>query len=177
MKFAEQDDYRWPCVKATTILHCDAKKAMDLLLDSSQTQQYNHYSIGRTDVETLSPRTKYVWNRAQIPFSIKPFDYCTLMHYYERVPTLPKKEHKNHLFCFADNHHHRQQRSKSPNTHGTTTGSSTVPSVHKENEAKKDLVLLSRHVEHPLVPLHKDFSRCENIIGLQVLHPLKNTGR
>ena len=79
VKFAERDDYRWPCVKATTVLHCDAKKAMDLLLDSSQTQQYNLYSIGRTDIETLSTRTKFVWNRTTIPFSVKPFDYCTLL--------------------------------------------------------------------------------------------------
>ena len=175
VKFAERDDYRWPCVKATTVLHCDAKKAMDLLLDSSQTQQYNLYSIGRTDIETLSTRTKFVWNRTTIPFSVKPFDYCTLMHFYERVPT-QKKRLKNRLFSFADNNHHRQQHSKPPNTHESTTRSSTPPSLHSGNEAKKELVLLSRYVEHPLVPIHKDFNRCENIIGLQVLHPLKSTG-
>ena len=127
-------------------------------------------------METLSTRTKYVWNRTKIPFSVKPFDYCTLMHCYERIP-IPKKRHKNHFFCFADNNHHHQEQSKSRNAHESTNRSSMTPSLHNVNEAKKELVLLSRHVEHPLVPLHKDFNRCENIIGLQILHPLKSTGR
>lgn len=122
-----------------------------------------------TDVETLSTRTKYVWNRTTIPFAVKPFDYCTLMHYYERIIPIPKKQHKNHFFCFKDN--------KARNAHESTNRRSMTPSFHNDNEAKKELVLLSRHVEHPLVPLHKDFNRCENIIGLQILHPLKNIGR
>lgn len=39
---------------------------------------------------------------------------------------------------------------------------------------KSEYVLVSRGVEHPLIPVHKDYSRSENIIGLNILRPIKS---
>ena len=39
-----------------------------------------------------------------------------------------------------------------------------------------DVVLLTRHVEHPAAPVSTTFGRCESIIGLQVLRPAPPSG-
>jgi hypothetical protein len=132
MRFGSSDDRRWPCVKSSTIIDADPKTVLNFLMDSSQVKKYNQYSIGREDVEQLSKNTKIVWNKTRIPFSIKSFDFCTLMHHYE--------------------HHGRDRDGKKTN----------------------DIIIVSKHIEHALVPLHKNFIRCENIIGLQVLRPIHN---
>lgn len=130
MKFPERDDGRWPCVKSSTVLFCEPTEVLHLLLDSSQTRRYNQYSVGRVDVDIVSPKTKYVWNKTQVPFARKPYDFCNVMHCFERT---------------------------------TASG--------------KELVLLSRYVEHPLVPRNNQYMRSENIIGLQILKQLSPSGK
>ena len=39
--------------------------------------------------------------------------------------------------------------------------------------SKNEYVLVSKGVQHPLIPVHKDYSRSENIIGLNILRPVK----
>ncbi|RYH12578.1 hypothetical protein EON65_37895 [archaeon] len=70
----------WPCLKSHTTIDLPPEQLADLLMDSSKIQSLNKYSAGRTDVETISPSTKIVWNRTKIPYAIKPYDFCTLMH-------------------------------------------------------------------------------------------------
>jgi hypothetical protein len=41
--------------------------------------------------------------------------------------------------------------------------------------SKNEYVLVSKGVQHPLIPVHKDYSRSENIIGLNILRPLKGS--
>lgn len=38
---------------------------------------------------------------------------------------------------------------------------------------KNEYILVSRGVQHPLVAVHKDYCRSENIIGLNILRPIK----
>ena len=45
--------------------------------------------------------------------------------------------------------------------------------MHYYLKYPKEYVLVSRGIEHPLIPVHKDFSRSENIIGLNILRPIK----
>ena len=39
---------------------------------------------------------------------------------------------------------------------------------------QNEYVLVSRGVQHPLIPVHKDYCRSENIIGLNILRPIKS---
>jgi hypothetical protein len=133
MKFGTSDDKSWPCIKSSTIIDADPKKVLALLMDSSKVKKYNQYSIGRDDIERVSKNTKIVWNKTRIPFSVKPFDYCTLMHHYE------------------------------------------VPRRRADGSKTKDIIIISKFVEHELVPVHKNFARCENIIGLQILRSLHSS--
>lgn len=41
--------------------------------------------------------------------------------------------------------------------------------------SKNEYVLVSKGVQHPLVPINKDYSRSENIIGLNILRPVKGS--
>jgi hypothetical protein len=41
--------------------------------------------------------------------------------------------------------------------------------------SKNEYVLVSKGVQHPLIPVHKDYSRSENIIGLNILRPVKGS--
>ena len=45
--------------------------------------------------------------------------------------------------------------------------------MHYYLKYPKEYVLVSRGIKHPLIPVHKDFSRSENIIGLNILRPIK----
>jgi hypothetical protein len=148
MKFPESDDKRWPCVKSITVINSAPAAVLRILLDSSNSQRYNQYSIGRVDVDIVSPKTKYVWNKTAVPFAIKPYDFCTVMHWYERTSTI----------------------SDSDKSHSTSKDRSS------DSASGKELVLLSRYAEHPLVPRSKQYSRSENIIGLQILKPLPASG-
>lgn len=38
------------------------------------------YSTGRVDVEVIDKNTKVVWNKTKIPYTLKPYDFCSLMH-------------------------------------------------------------------------------------------------
>lgn len=40
--------------------------------------------------------------------------------------------------------------------------------------SKNEYVLISKGVQHPLIPVQKDYSRSENIIGLNILRPVKS---
>lgn len=75
---------QWPCVKSSTVIEIDSESLLEYLMDSSKVQEYNKYSAGRSDVEIISPTTKVVWNRLNIPLGIKPYDFCTLMHSYAK---------------------------------------------------------------------------------------------
>ena len=45
--------------------------------------------------------------------------------------------------------------------------------MHSYMKYPKEYVLVSKGIRHPLVPVHKDFCRSENIIGLNILKPFK----
>lgn len=42
--------------------------------------------------------------------------------------------------------------------------------------SRNDIHLISKAVEHPLIPVHKDYSRSELIMGLNILSPIKKDG-
>jgi hypothetical protein len=81
----DKSSHKWPCVKATTIIDAPAKELMNLLMDSTQSKRTNRYSAGRDDVLVCSDRTKIVWNRTRIPFSIRPYDFCNIIHCVEVI--------------------------------------------------------------------------------------------
>lgn len=83
---------------------------------------YYRYSCGRTDIEILNSRCKVVWNRSRIPYTIKPFDFCTLIQYYR--------------------------------------------------DPKTGMVLvISRAVDHPDLPIRSEYARSHIIFGLNALIP------
>jgi hypothetical protein len=120
-----KNDQEWPCVKSTTIINIDAETLMEYLLDSAKVKEYNKYSAGRLDIELLSSKSKIVWNTMNIPKVIKPYDFCTLLHFYS-------------------------------------------------NPLGNELILVSKCMNHALVPMHKGYSRSEKIMGLNVLKKLSN---
>ena len=125
----KKEDAVWPCVKSSTIIETDTGSLLQYLLDSSKAKEYNKYSAGRSDIQIISPSTKIVWARMNIPLGIKPYDFCSIMHFY----SWPSSD---------------------------------------------EILLVSKHAEHPLVPIHKDFGRSEKIIGLNILKPLRsNSGQ
>jgi hypothetical protein len=71
---------RWPCVKSKSIIDAPPSKVADLLFDSSRIHLTNKYSQGRTDVQKIGDKTKIVWNRTKIPFTVRPYDFCSLIH-------------------------------------------------------------------------------------------------
>jgi hypothetical protein len=113
---------RWPCVKSSTIINASPEVIMKLLMDSSKVHMTNKYSAGRTDVLKIDESTKMVWARTKIPYSIKPYDFCTLMQ------------------------------------------------VFKLNNG--GIMIISKGVEHELVPKHRDYCRSEIYFGVNFLHPL-----
>ena len=121
----KHEDKQWPCIKSTAIVKGDAKMLVEYLMDSSKVPEYNKHCAGRTDVEKISKKSKIVWNRTKIPLAIKSYDFCTLMHYYQK----PNKEY----------------------------------------------ILVSKGVDHPLIPVHKDYSRSENIIGINILRTVPSS--
>jgi hypothetical protein len=74
------EESRWNCVKSEAIIDLTPAELRDYLMNSAEVQKYNKYSGGRLDVEEISDTTKVVWNRTKLPFAIKPYDFCTLMH-------------------------------------------------------------------------------------------------
>ena len=120
-------DGDWPCVKSSTIIETDSRSLLEYLLDSTKAKEYNKYSAGRSDIEILSPSSKIVWTKMNIPRGIKPYDFCSLMHFYSKP-------------------------------------------------ASGEILLVSKHTEHPLVPVNKDFGRSEKIMGLNILKPLRSNG-
>lgn len=74
---------KWPCIKATTVIDTSPRKLAELLMDSSRVHLTNKFSQGRTDVHIIDKSTKIVWNRSRIPFTFKPYDFCTMMHCLE----------------------------------------------------------------------------------------------
>jgi hypothetical protein len=74
------ENSRWPCITSITTIDLPIDKLCQVVMDSSQVPLYNKYSGGRDDVVTFGNNTKIVWNRTKIPFAIKPYDFCTLMH-------------------------------------------------------------------------------------------------
>jgi len=67
-------------VKARGIVKATPEEIFNMIFDSSRTKEYNKYSVGRTDIVSLSPFSKVVWNRTNPPGTKKPHDFCTLMH-------------------------------------------------------------------------------------------------
>ena len=67
-------------VKAKGVVRASPEEIFDMIFDSSRTKEYNKYSVGRTDIVSLSPFSKVVWNRTNPPGTKKPHDFCTLMH-------------------------------------------------------------------------------------------------
>eukprot|EP01038_Epipyxis_sp_PR26KG_P012785 gene12785-17141_t len=74
---------RWPCIKAIAIIDLPCDLLAKLLLDSSKVHLINTFSAGRTDAHIIDPNTKIVWNRTKSSFGVKPYDFCTLMHYFK----------------------------------------------------------------------------------------------
>lgn len=66
-------------VRARGLVRATPQELFDLVWDSSRVLEYNKYSGGRTDLATLGPQTKVVWNRTRPP-GAKPQDFCTVMH-------------------------------------------------------------------------------------------------
>jgi len=66
-------------VKARGLVRATPQEVFDLVWDSSRVFEYNKYTGGRTDVATLGPKTKVVWNRTRPP-GAKPQDFCTILH-------------------------------------------------------------------------------------------------
>lgn len=76
---------KWPCIKATAIIDAAPRALMHLLMDSSKVSLTNKFSAGRFDIECIDKNTKIVWNRSRIPYTIKPYDFCSLMYSYEVI--------------------------------------------------------------------------------------------
>jgi len=66
-------------VRARGLVRATPQELFDLVWDSSRVLEYNKYSGGRTDLATLGPLTKVVWNRTRPP-GAKPQDFCTVLH-------------------------------------------------------------------------------------------------
>jgi hypothetical protein len=76
----DSEGAKWPCIKSHTTIDMPVEKLVKLLMDSNKVTLLNKYSAGRIDVEMLGEGSKIVWNKTKIPFSVKPYDFCTLMH-------------------------------------------------------------------------------------------------
>jgi len=113
---------RWPCVKSSTIINGSPESITKLLMDSSKAHLTNKFSAGRNDVLKINEFTKLVWSRTKIPYSIKPYDFSTLMQ------------------------------------------------VLKLNNG--GIMIISKGIDHELVPKHQDYCRSEIYIGVNYLHPL-----
>lgn len=74
---------KWPCIKSTTILDASPKAIKNLLMDSSKVTLVNKFSAGRTDILHIDENSKIVWNKTRMPYSHKPYDFCTLIHCYK----------------------------------------------------------------------------------------------
>eukprot|EP01039_Chlorochromonas_danica_P006438 gene6438-7100_t len=79
----DPDACKWPCVKSHTTIDLPVEKLAQLMLDSSKVHVLNRYSVGREDVEMLGSTSKIVWSKTKIPYTPKPYDFCTLMHAME----------------------------------------------------------------------------------------------
>eukprot|EP00640_Fibrocapsa_japonica_P003935 CAMPEP_0113942380 /NCGR_PEP_ID=MMETSP1339-20121228/8104_1 /TAXON_ID=94617 /ORGANISM="Fibrocapsa japonica" /LENGTH=354 /DNA_ID=CAMNT_0000946833 /DNA_START=343 /DNA_END=1407 /DNA_ORIENTATION=+ /assembly_acc=CAM_ASM_000762 len=77
-KDADGADY--PIIKSHGIVNAPAADLVEMMIDSERVQEYNRFSKGRTDVQTMGEDTKVVWNRTWPPMTPKPHDFCTLMH-------------------------------------------------------------------------------------------------
>lgn len=73
----------WPVIKSTCIVDAPPSSIADMLMDSSKVHLTNKYSAGRDDAEKINGMSKICWNKIKLPFSLKPFDFCTLMHVYK----------------------------------------------------------------------------------------------
>lgn len=113
---------RWPCVKSSTIINGSPESITKLLMDSSKAHLTNKFSAGRNDVLKINEFTKLVWSRTKIPYSIKPYDFSTLMQ------------------------------------------------VLKLNDG--GIMIISKGIDHELVPKHQDYCRSEIYIGVNYLYPL-----
>ena len=69
-------------VKAKGLVAATPEAIFEMIFDSSRTKEYNKYSVGRADIDTVAgcPKSKIVWNRTNPPGTKKPHDFCTLMH-------------------------------------------------------------------------------------------------
>jgi START domain len=74
------DDKRWNCLKGTVRIDASPKDLRRLLLDSEKAKLLNRYSLGRTDVDVINPHCKVVWTRSKLPYTLKPFDFCSIMY-------------------------------------------------------------------------------------------------
>eukprot|EP01034_Spumella_vulgaris_P027974 gene27974-34764_t len=52
----------------------------ELFMDSSKVHLLNKYSAGRVDIESIGTKSKIVWNKTKLPYAMKPYDFCSLMH-------------------------------------------------------------------------------------------------
>ena len=67
-------------VKAKGIVRASPSEIFEMIYDSLRTKEYNKYSIGRSDIAILGPKTKIVWNRTNPPGTKRPHDFCNLMY-------------------------------------------------------------------------------------------------
>jgi hypothetical protein len=121
----DDNDNDWPCIRSMTTIDLPVDALCDVIMDSSKVMLYNKYSGGRDDVVTVGPQSKIVWSRTNIPFTIKSYDFSTLMHL-------------------------------------------------ERNAVDNTVLIVSRGVRCPQVPIHSDYSRSEIIFGLNILTPSKN---
>lgn len=83
------DYQRWPCFRASLTLPLPLQNLRQLLEDSNQATFLNKYCQGREDIELREEEeekgreketSRIIHTRTKIPYTIKPFDFSTLMH-------------------------------------------------------------------------------------------------
>jgi hypothetical protein len=79
-------DCEIPAIRSSGIIAMDAAELTNLLLNSSQTQQYNKFCLGRTDEIVyfddfdINSVTKVVRTKTKHPLIPKPMEFVTLIH-------------------------------------------------------------------------------------------------
>lgn len=139
---------KWPCFKSFTTVNVSMEEFKNILFDSSKATVLNKYCLERIDVEIIEENTKVVWLKSKSSFKMKPFDFSTLLHAYEST-VIQSDGYPSVYF---------------PDAEGTTTTS--LPSSRRPA-----IIILSRCIKHPQIPVVSDYARSETIFGVNILTP------